>query len=168
MAFSISASVNHKTGFTLVETNANESLSLVDSNNLSMSYSYGSGTNQITNAVSITGILPSGSGIRLDLQALPQNTFGSTQNINFTGIKNFTVFNTSIVENYSFSIACTGANACTNLFNGGSGNILVKPYSLFTANDPYTGFAVSASQRYVYLNSSVSGVSYKLLVLGLS
>ena len=57
-----------------------------------MSYSYGSGTNQITNAVSITGILPSGSGIRLDLQALPQNTFGSTQNINFTGIKNFTIY----------------------------------------------------------------------------
>jgi len=168
MAFSISASVNHKTGFTLVETNANESLSLVDSNNLSMSYSYGSGTNQITNAVSITGILPSGSGIRLDLQALPQNTFGSTQNINFTGIKNFTIYNTSTTQNYNFNISCTGTNACTNLFNGGSGNILVKPYSLFVSNDPFTGFTISASQRYVYLNSSVSGVSYKLLVLGLS
>ena len=61
----------------------------------------------------------------------------------------------------------TSSNACTNLFNGGSGNLLVKPYSGFTYNDPYDGFVVSTSQRYVYLDDLGSGVTYKIFVLGL-
>lgn len=167
MALSISSSKVSSINFTLTETNGNESMSLSDAMSSSTAYSYGSGTNGITNAVSITGTISSGGSVQIDLYGIDQTTFGTTQSISFTGIKNFTVNNTSTTEGYDFTIAATGSNACTNLFNGGSGNLLVKPYSSFAYNDPYSGFVISTSQRYVYLDDLGSGVSYKLIVLGL-
>jgi hypothetical protein len=167
MALSISSSKVSSINFTLSETNGNQSISISDSMSLSSAYSYGSGNNQITNASSITGVLPSGGSAQIDLYSFPQTTFDASQNVQFTGVKNFSVYNTSTTEDYDFTIASTGSNACTNLFNGGSGNLLVKPYSGFTYNDPYDGFVVSASQRYVYLDDLGSGVTYKIFVLGL-
>lgn len=168
MNFFSTASVSDKVSFVLTETAGNETLTLSDSNNSSSSYTYGSGVNQITNAVAVTGILTSGSSLRLDLQSIPQTTFRTTQNINFTGVKNFTVFNTSTGNNQNFRIMATGTNACTNVFGGVSGNILIKPYSSYSTNDPFSGFAVSGTQRFIYLNATASGVSYKMFILGLT
>jgi len=77
------------------------------------------------------------------------------------------VYNESTTEGYDFAVQATGTNACKNLFNGGSGNLLVKPYSAFTYNDPFTGASVGSSQRYVQLADQGSGVTYRLIVLGL-
>lgn len=167
MALSISSSKTASLNFSLTETGGNESITLTDSMSSSISYSYGSGNNQITNAASLTGVLSSGGSVAIDLYSFPQTTFNTTQNIQFTGIKNFTVQNDSTIEGYDFTIQATGSNSCTNLFNGGSGNLVVKPYSSFSYNDPYSGFVSSSSQRYIYLNDLGSGVSYKVIVLGL-
>ena len=167
MSLSISASKTSSINFTLTETNGNESISLADSISSSSAYTYGTGINEITNCVSLTGTLPSGGAYQIDLYSLDQTTFGTTQSIAFTGIKNITIQNTSRTEGYDFVVRATGTSACTNLFNGGSGNLLVKPYSSFSYNDPFSGFAVGPSQRYVYLNDAGSGVSYKLFVFGL-
>jgi hypothetical protein len=167
MALSITSSTSYKTSFSLTESRSNESISLTDSNSSSSSYTYGSGNNEITNAVSITGVLSSGGSTQIDLYSINQTTFSATQSIQFTGVKNFTVYNTSSTRGYDFTIVATGTSACTNLFNGGSGNLLVKPYSIFTYNDPFDGCTVSSGQRYLYLKDLGSGVSYKLFVLGL-
>ena len=167
MALSISSSKASSINFTLTQTNGNQSVSISDSASSAISYDYGSGVSQITNASSIIGVLPSGGSTQIDLYALPQPTFDAIQIVEFTGVKNFSVYNTSTTEGYDFTVASTGSNACTNLFNGGSGNLLVKPYSGFTYNDPYDGFVVSTSQRYVYLDDLGSGVTYKIFVLGL-
>lgn len=167
MAISISATKISSVNFTLSETNGNEAISLSDSSSASMAYIYGTGNSEITNCISITGTLPSGGSTQIDLYSIDQTTFGTTQSIAFTGIKNFTLQNTSRTKGYDFTVAATGGSACTNLFNGGSGNLLVKPYSDFSYNDPFDGFVVNSSQRYVYLNDAGSGVSYKLFVLGL-
>ena len=167
MALTISSSVSVTANFSLTETDSGESISLSDSRSSSTSYTYGSGNNQITNAVSVTGQLSSGGFVSIDLYSLSQTTFGSTQSIQFTGIKHFNVFNTSTTAGYDFFVRATGTNACTNLFNGGTGNLIVKPYSSFCYNDPYSGFVVSTGQRYIHLNDGGSGVAYKLIVLGL-
>ena len=167
MALSITATYNNKSSFTLTETNAGESASLMDSKNLSSSYTYGSGDNQVTNGVSITGVLPSGGTVEFDLQAISQTTFGSSQNINFSGVKHFSVYNDSTTEGYDFTVTATGTNAFTNIFNGGSGNLVVKPYSSFSYNDVYTGTVVTGSNKAFELNDQGSGVNYKILVLGL-
>lgn len=168
MPLSINASTSCKVNFTLTEVNASESLSLADAGSSSVSYTYGSGTNQINNAISITGVLLSGGRTTIDLYSIPQTTFNTVQNVQFTGVKNITIHNLSTNRGYDFSIRATGTNACTNLFNGGSGNLLVKPNSAFTYNDPFSGFVVSTGQRFVYLQDAGSGVNYKLLVLGMT
>ena len=168
MALTISALTTNSINYSLSETNLNESASLSDSLSSSSNYTYGTGVSQITNAVSVTGQLSSGLSTQIDLYGISQTTFGATQTVQFTGIKNFTVYNTSTSGGYDFFVRATGSNACTNLFNGGSGNLAVKPYSSFSYNDRYDGFTVSASQRYVQLYSnSASGITYKLLCLGL-
>lgn len=167
MAFSISAVRSASSSFTLVETNGNESLSLTDSANSSSAYLYGVSGNEVSNAASITGLLPSGGTTVIDLYGVNQTTFKTEQTIQFTGVKYISISNTSTTEGYDFTIAATGSNACTNLFNGGSGNLLVKPGSNFHYNDPFTGVIVSASNRYLALDDSGSGVNYKILILGL-
>lgn len=165
MGLSISATTSTSLSYSLSESNGSETITLADSASSSKAYSYGGSS--ITNACSITGIISSGDSTQIDLYSLDQTTFGTTQSIQFTGVKNFTVFNTSETEGYDFTVAATGSNACTNLFNGGSGNLLVKPYSSFSYNDPYSGFVVSTSQRYVYLDDAGNGASFKLVVFGL-
>ena len=167
MALSITATTSNSITFSLTETNSTEVITLTDSASSSKAYSYGSSDDNIANAVSVTGLLSSGDSTQIDLYALDQTTFGTTQSIQFTGVKNFTVFNTSETEGYDFAVTATGSNSCTNLFNGGSGNLLVKPYSCFSYNDPYSGFVVSTSQRYVYLDDAGNGAGYKLIVFGL-
>jgi hypothetical protein len=170
MAIEITAPSTSNTSFTISETNGNTIVSLTDSSSLTNSYTYeasGSGLRAITNVAAITGTLTSGVSTQVDLYSFDQKTIDSNQSIVFTGVKNFTVYNTSTTEGYDFAIQATGTNACTNLFNGGSGNLLVKPYSSFSYNDPYVGFTVSSSQRYIYLDDLGSGVSYKVFVFGL-
>lgn len=167
MALSISAGKISATNFSLTESNGNESITLSDSLSSTNSFTYGSGSMEITNAVSLTGVISSGGFARIDLYSIPQTTFNFTQNVAFTGVKNFSIQNLATTKGSDFAVVATGTNSCTNLFNGGSGNLLVKPYSGFSYNDPHTGFIVSSSQRYVYLNDAGSGVNYKLFVLGL-
>ena len=167
MSLSITATYNNKSSFSLTETNAGESASLSDSKNLSASFTYGTGDNQVTNGVSITGVLPSGGTVEFDLQAISQTTFNATQNISFSGVKHFSVYNDSTTEGYDFTITATGTNAFTNIFNGGSGNLMVKPYSSFSYNDVYTGTVVSSTNKSFELNDQGSGVNYKIMVLGL-
>ena len=166
MVLSITATPVNKITYTLSSSNGNQNVSLTDSKNMSVNYTYGSGNNQITNAVTMTGVLSSGQSTQIDLYSLSQTSFVATTNVVFTGVKNFTVYNESTTEGYDFSVQATGTNACTNVFNGGSGNLLVKPYSAFTYNDPFGGANVSSSQRYVYLADQGSGVNYRLIVLG--
>lgn len=168
MSLSINASTSCKTNFTLTQVDYSQSLSLTDASSSSASYTYGTGVNQINNAVSITGVLSSGGKTTIDLYSIPQTTFNQVQNIQFTGVKNFSIHNLSTTLGYDFLIRATGVNACTNLFNGESGNLRVKPSSAFSYNDPFSGFVVGVSQRYVYLQDTGSGVSYKLLVLGIT
>jgi hypothetical protein len=82
-------------------------------------------------------------------------------------VKHFSVYNDSTTEGYDFTVTATGTNAFTNIFNGGSGNLVVKPYSSFSYNDVYTGTVVTASNKAFELNDQGSGVNYKILVLGL-
>lgn len=167
MSLSITATPVNKISYTLASTNGNQTVSLSDSKNMSVVYTYGSGDKQVTNAVTITGVLTSGESTQIDLYSINQTSFDATTSVVFTGVKNFTVYNESTTEGYDFAVQATGTNACTNLFNGGSGNLLVKPYSAFTYNDPFTGVSVGSSQRYVQLADQGSGVTYKLIVLGL-
>lgn len=159
----VSSYVN-KTSFSVEDS----SVSISDSNTLTSSYTYGSGTDQVTNCVSMTGVLSSGLSSLIDLTAIPQKTIGSTQNVAFTGIKHLSVYNKSETNGYNFTVCATGTNAFTNVFNGGSGNLMVKPLSSFSINSPVDAIPVSGTQKYLFLKDTGSGTSYKIVIFGLT
>lgn len=167
MALGITANSNKIINFTLTETADGKTISQADTKSLTNAYTYGSGENQITNAVGVTGSLPSGTYSTIDFQSLSQTTFNSTVSVNFTGIKHVSIFNTSTGNGYDFVVRATGTNAFTNLFNGGSGGIQIKPYGYFSYDDPNTGTTVASNNKTLHLDDGGSGVSYKIFVLGL-
>lgn len=139
-----------------------------DSNSLTSSYTYGSGNSQITNCISLTGVLSSGLSTAIDLTAIPQQVFGNTYYVNFTGIKHISVMNKSESDGYDFNLCATGINAFTNLFNGGSGNLTIKPYSIFSQNSPNYATPVASGNKYLFMKDSGSGTTYKVMILGLT
>lgn len=130
------------------------------------SFIYGSGEGQINAAVQNTGILSSGSFINIDLRSVPKNILGYTSTVSFTGIKGFCLVNNSTSRNSNIAIRATGTNAFTNLFNGGSGNLLVKPSAGFIYIDPY-GIPVSTGNKNIQIfDIGGSGASYTYSVFG--
>tara|TARA_R100000152_G_C6619377_1_gene70612 strand:- start:30 stop:536 length:507 start_codon:yes stop_codon:yes gene_type:complete len=167
MALGITANSNKIINFTLTETDNGKTISQADTKSLANAYTYGSGENQITNAVGVTGSVPSGAYTSLDFQSITQTTFSSGVSVNFTGIKHISIFNTSTGVGNDFVIRATGTAAFTNLFNGGSGNLIIKPYGYFSYDDPNIGTVVSTGNKILQIGDGGSGVSYKIYVLGL-
>ena len=166
MTITVTASSLVKTAFNFTETKSGTSRSSNESLTASRAYTYGSGNFEINAGVKNTGVLPSGGATIVDIASMSSTSFGITSTVAFTGVKNVTVYNTSTVKNRDINIRATGSNAFTNLFNGGSGNLLIKPYSSFSYSDPY-GLAVTGSQKNISLfDVSGSGATYEICVLG--
>lgn len=166
MTIVVTASSLVKTSFNFTETQSSTIRSENESVSANRAYTYGSGSFEIDGAVKTTGILPSGGSVILDVTAMSNTSFGITSTVAFSGIKTITVYNTSTVQNRDINIRATGSNAFTNIFNGGSGNLLIKPYSSFTYNDPYK-LATSPTQKNISLfDVSGSGATYEICILG--
>ena len=166
MTIKVVASSQVKTTYNFTETSSTSVRSNLETVNSAPAYIYGSGNFEINAGVKNTGVLPSGGATIIDLASMSSTSFGITSTVAFTGVKNVTVYNTSTVQNRDINIRATGSNAFTNLFNGGSGNLLIKPYSSFSYSDPYS-FAVTGSQKNISLfDVSGSGATYEICVLG--
>lgn len=166
MTITVVASSLVKTAFNFTETQSGTIRSENESITASRAYTYGTGIFEIDGAIKNTGVLPSGGSVILDLTAMTNTAFGITSTVAFSGIKTVTVYNTSTIQGRDINIRATGSNAFTELFNGGSGNLLIKPYSSFSYNDPYK-LTVSATQKNISLfDVSGSGATYEICVLG--
>jgi hypothetical protein len=166
MTIKVVASSQVKTTYNFTETSSTSVRSNLETVNSAPAYTYGSGNFEINAGVKNTGVLPSGGATIVDLASMSSTSFGIISTVAFTGVKNVTVYNTSTVQNRDINIIATGSNAFTNLFNGGSGNLLIKPYSSFSYSDPY-GLAVTGSQKNISLfDVSGSGATYEICVLG--
>lgn len=127
---------------------------------------YGSGEGQINAAVQNTGILSSGGFVNIDLTAVSKTILGYNSTISFTGVKAFCLVNDSSGRNKDIAIRATGTNAFTNLFNGGSGNMLVKPSAGFIYIDPYGIPVTSGNKNIQIFDIGGSGASYTYSVFG--
>ena len=123
------------------------------------------------------GVLTSGlaSGVAgtgkvyFDLQAFPKISFGADQSVNFTTVKGMVVENQATEYAYDLRVAATGGNAFTEPWNGGSGNILVKPYSVWQYADPISGATVDGSNKDFYIEDTLgSGILYTVIVVGVT
>lgn len=135
---------------------------------LDFTYTNGTGTGQVNQLWTTTTNMPIGGTTVLDLFNLSRNIFDGVLVSSFgTG-----VIQTVIVQNNSdnsgsvVSITASGANAWTNPFNGGVGNIPVPALSSIQLNNVLTGFRVSGSQRYLQLVDNGHGANISIALIG--
>lgn len=93
--------------------------------------------------------LESGLDTTLNLTALSSNLFSTSITQSFTGIKNFLVINNSTGVGYRVSVLATGTDAAINLFDGGSGNLIIHPNSAFHKTIWTSGINVTADNKNV-------------------
>jgi hypothetical protein len=162
------ATIENDVNFTLIKlgtNNQNESAEL----NYSRALTDGSGSLQINYGVISSGSLPSGGSLYFDMQALDKIVFGATTSVQFSRVKSFVVENVETVYTSDIAIRATGANAFTEPFNGGSGNVLIKPYSVYQYSDPISGALVDAKNKDLsLLDVSGTGATYKIVVVGVT
>lgn len=96
-------------------------------------------------------ILKSGETLQLNFMDLKQKIVGSTFDMAFTGIKSLAVYNQNTGIGEQVVIRASGSNALKEIFNGGTGNVLVKPISTYVYSDPNFGITVNASNKNLYI-----------------
>lgn len=170
MAKTIQAKTLAQVSYTFTETTTNRSITDSDSYQNASNYTFSSsgGDFTVNNVARATGQLPSGGVVNIDTTAFAVEALGNSYNINFTGVKSIVIQNNSTVQGFDFNVAATGSNALTELFNGGSGNIIVKPYSSYITNDPYIGLISDSSNKFISIMDGGSGCLYNISIAGLT
>ena len=156
---------------------------------VSFDYTDGTGTGNLNMGWYETGSLPASGTKVFDFITLPKTYLGLTSSLNFgSGIKSIIISNTfngmtgtggpsqgtllygadgTPTNAPLFTVAATGTDRFTGLFNGESGNINVHFMSSWSYSD-YVGMRPSASNSTLTLIDSGSGCSYEVSVLGVT
>lgn len=172
MAKSISAKSASLIKYSFSDTDGGKSITDSDSTERKCEYTYGTGNFQVNSIVRNTGIVDSGANIEIDFSSYPFSSIGLNGTVTYNSIKSILISNTSTDEGIDISVMATGTNAAVDIFNGGSGNLLIKPYSSFVVNDPYSGIDVSTNSKiHIHNVATASGstsgnASYSITVMG--
>jgi hypothetical protein len=153
--------------FNFSDTNSNGLLvSDISTTSSVADFTYGSGTLEIDAAIQNTGVLPSGGSLNINLNSLTKTYLNYSSTVSLSGVKAIIISNLSTESGRNIRVMATGSNAFTNMFNGGSGNLIIRPYGSHVYIDPWKT-VVSASQKNIQLfDVSGSGASYSYSVLG--
>ena len=178
MATSLTAYNKNNLNFTFTDS-ITQSKNIASSS-ITSNYTYGTGAFKAEAGVYVTGLLASGGYVEFDLTQMSEEFFGVSGDVLYSGIKFLGVSNTSVVntgiwpaltgtntvETFDITVTATGHNGLSGLFNGNSGNVMVKPYSTFSYNDPYSGVRTSPLNKKIQINDVGSGALYSLTILG--
>jgi|TARA_R110000751_G_scaffold75933_2_gene152731 hypothetical protein len=102
-------------------------------------------------------ILASGETLNLDFNNLSQPIWGSNFSVAFTGIKSLAIYNQNTGVGQQVVIRATGSNPLDEMFNGGTGNILIKPDSAYMYSDPNHGILVDSTNKNLYI-ANITGI----------
>ena len=168
MSIIASAVIQNDISFTLLQAGnntQNENASL----NYTRSLSNGSGSLEIGYGVWYSGNIISSGSNYFNLESFPKKILDTTSNIKFSKIKSMAILNNSIIYGRDIKILATGSNPFTTPWNGGSGNQLIKPYSVWQYSDPISGMIVSPTNKNFSLKSQhPSGISFTIVVVGVT
>lgn len=146
----------------------------VDNRQGSLSYSQsltsGTGSTNINSVYSsFSHSIGVGSGLYLDFTNLSQNIVGGSMTISMNNIKSIVVRNSSSITGEDILIQATGSDPLTGIFNGGSGNLCVKPSATYMYSDPYTGALVSSSTKnFQIMNDGTGTISVDIIAVGVT
>tara|TARA_R110000751_G_scaffold126785_1_gene228771 strand:+ start:1148 stop:2263 length:1116 start_codon:yes stop_codon:yes gene_type:complete len=134
----------------------------------SQSLTSGKGSLQINSVYNVQSVqIAPSSSYSLDFSSLSQPIMGGYMTISFNNIKSICVSNLSTTTGEDLSVRATGSNTLTSPFNGGSGNILVKPAAAYVYSDPYAGSTVDGSNKnFQIYNNGIGTGTFTLVVVG--
>jgi len=171
MAITSTNSLTNDINISITETDGNTTKTEIDSLGYSVSLTQGTGTGQVNGQAKITGNIASGDTLQVDFEAITKNQFGAPYTLNFSEIKAFVFYNEGTGINDSINVLATGSNALTGIFNGTTGNIVIKPYGTYSYFDYYGDLESASNHRYLYFvnNSPESGgLDYSYVVIGVT
>ena len=171
MSKTVSSSINVTVSYTQTQTQGSRSLTDTGSLVNTINFTNGSGSGQANDLYHTTGVLASGGRHVFDFAALNTSLFNYDATISFSGgsVKVLAIENLSTGVAADIRIATTGSNALTSIFNGGSGNIPIKPAGSYVYTNKYSGIPITSSQRYLYLDDTGGlGASFEILVIGVT
>ena len=86
-----------------------------------------------------------------------------------SNLKSVIVRNSSSTTGEDVLVRATGSNALTEIFNGGSGDLSVKPSTTYMYSDPYTGATINSSNKnFQILNDGTGTISIDVIVIGVT
>jgi hypothetical protein len=146
MSVTTTSTISNNITYTMIDNGSNSQTETAGLG-YSQSLTNGEGSLQANYGVVISGALPSGGKEYLDFRSLTKTVFNADTTIQFSKIKSIVIENRATAYANDITVAASGANALTELFNGGSGNVRVKPYAVYQYSDPISGVTVDATNK---------------------
>jgi len=170
MALNTTATISSDIIFQQQETDTNSNDNRQGSVSYSQALTDGTGSLGINGVFNLqSGLIdPSGSYF-IDFSSLSQGIVGGTMTLTFNNIKSLCITNLSSTTGEDLSVRATGSNTFTEPFNGGSGNILVKPAASYVYSDPYTGATVDGSNKNLQIYNAGTGTgAFTIVAVGVT
>lgn len=147
---------------------SNISNTVTDAGSYVFNRTWNSGVNneQINNLFHEVRTLTSGGIQAYDITNLTRTIFSGSFSQGFSSVRCVFIENISSGTGANIVVAATGSNGWTNGFNGGSGGNVVAAKSPFIIANYITGFAVTTTNRFLYLNDLGSGCTVRIGILG--
>ena len=172
MPTTVTATIENDISFTLLTTGGGQTQSETASLGYSQALSNATGVAgslEINYGLISSGDITSGTKLYFDFLALNKLVFDTTSSIQFSSIKGVAIENTRTGYGEDFLIYATGANGFTGLFNGGSGNLIIKPYAVCSYADPISGTdCYAGNQELVIENIGLETGTYQMVVVGVT
>lgn len=171
MAITSTNTLSNDINISITETDGNTTKTEIDSLGYSAQLTYGTGVGQVNGQAKITGIIPSGNTLVIDFESITKRQFGAPYTLNFNSIKGFIFYNEGTGINDFVNIIATGSNALTGIFNGGSGNMIIKPYGTYSYFDYYGDLKSASNHRYLYVRNRSplsGGLEYSYIIIGVT
>ena len=170
MAVNTTATLSADIVFQQQETDSNSN----DNRQGSVAYSHaltaGTGSLQINSVYNVqSGQVNPSTAYPIDFNSLSQGIVGGSMSLSFNNIKSLCITNLSTTTGEDLSIRATGSNSFSAPFNGGSGNILVKPSASYIYSDPYTGATVDGSNKNLHIYNAGTGTgAFTVVAVGVT
>ena len=170
MALNTTATNSADIVFQQQETDTNSNDNRQGSVSYSQSLTAGTGSLAINGVYNVQSgeIDPSGSYL-LDFSSLAQALVGGSITLSFNNVKSLCITNLATTTGEDLSVRATGVNTFTEPFNGGSGNVLVKPAASYIYSDPYTGATVDGSNKNLQIYNAGTGTgAFTIVAVGVT
>ena len=170
MALNTSSTLSADIVFQQQESDSNSNDNRQGSVSYSKSLSPGTGSLEIDAIYNVqAGQINPSASYSIDFNDLSQSIVGGSMNISFNNIKSLCITNHSTIIGEDLEVRAIGSNTFTEPFNGGAGNILIKPSASYMYSDPYTGATVNSSNKNFQIYNAGTGTgTFTLVAVGVT